>query len=274
MFLKRYLTFIFGIFLISLAFNLFLLPGDIVAGGVSGLSIVFKRFFNINPALFILASSVFLLIMSLIFLGKEQTAKSVIGSLMFPLFIKLTTNISAYLNLNIDNQFLIAVFGGIIFGFGAGLIFKMGFTSGGTDILNQIASKYLKISMGTATIIIDGLVVLIGGFVFGWVKFMYAVVVLSLVSIMVDKVLIGISDCKAFYIITKKTNEISKFIFEEMGHSVTIFDAKGGFSNKKSPVLFAVIPTKEYFKFRSGIHQIDEDAFFLVTDAYEVKGAY
>ncbi|HPE14855.1 MAG TPA: YitT family protein [Bacilli bacterium] len=268
----RYLNFVLGVLLVSLAFNIFLLPGNIVAGGVSGLSIIFNKFGHIDPALFILVSSVFLLFMSLIFLGWKRTIGSVAGSLLFPLFVKLTANIGNILNFSIDNELLIAVCGGVLFGFGAGLVFKAGFTTGGTDILNQIFSKYLKISMGKATILVDGLITLAGGFVFGWVKCLYAIIVLVIVSFLVDKVLLGISDAKAFYIITDKQDKISKFIFDELNHSVTLFDAKGGYSNKKQQVLFTVIPTKEYFKFKEGIKLIDDDAFFVVADAYEVQG--
>ena len=270
--LKRYIMFIGGLLCISLAFNLFLLPSNIVNGGVSGISIIIRKFINVDPALVILIASIILLLMSLIFLGKEQTLRSVVGSLLLPAFVKLTANIGNILPLDVDNQLLSAVFGGAIFGMGAGLVFKAGFTSGGTDILNQIVSKYGKVSMGRATILTDGFIVLVGGFVFGWVKFMYALVTLAIVSMLVDRVLLGISDCKAFYIITEKQEEISKFVFEELGHTITLFNAKGGYSNTKNPVLFAVIPTKEYFKFKEGIREIDKNAFFVVTDAYEVKG--
>lgn len=269
---KRYFTFVIGIFLAALGFNLFLLPGDIVAGGVSGISVLVRHYFDIEPALLILIASVILLILSWIFLGKEKTLKSLVGSLLFPIFVKLTAEFGDVLHLYSDNQLLNAVFGGVLFGFGAGLTFKAGFTSGGTDILNQIVSKYFKTSMGTATIIVDGLIVLSGGFVFDWVKCMYAIVVLAIVSTLVDRVLLGISTSKAFYIITSKHKEISEFVFEELGHSITLFDAKGGYSKKQNPVLFAVIPTKEYFKFKEGIREIDNDAFFVVADAYEVKG--
>ena len=269
---KRYINFIFGIFLAALAFNLFLLPGNIVAGGVSGLSLIIRKYIEIDPAVIIFIASVILLLMSLIFLGKEKTLNSLVGSLLFPVFVKLTADFGNILHLSNDNQLLTAVFGGVLFGFGAGLTFKAGFTSGGTDILNQIVSKYFKTSMGTATIVTDGLIVLAGGFMFGWVKCMYAIIVLAIVSTLVDRVLLGISNSKAFYIITNKQDEISEFVFEELGHSITLFDAKGGYSNKKKPVLFTVIPTKEYFKFKEGIKEIDSDAFFVVADAYEVKG--
>jgi len=101
---------------------------------------------------------------------------------------------------------------------------------------------------------------------------MYALIVLYLISIITDKVLLGISDSKAFYIITEKEEEVKQFVLSNLSHGVTIFKAKGAYDNKDRRVLFCVIPTREYFKLKEGISMIDAQAFFVVTDAYEVYG--
>lgn len=194
------------------------------------------------------------------------------GSIMFPIFIELTSNIPLYLNLDKTDLLICAIFGGVLYGIGAGLVFKAGFTTGGTDIINQIISKYAKTSMGTSLILSDGLIVLCGVFVFGVTKLMYAIITLYIISLITDRVLLGISDSKAFYIIAEKDNEIKEYVLKELGHGVTIFEGKGGFSKEKQKVLFCVIPTKDYFKLKEGIHNIDSEAFFVVTDAYEVLG--
>ena len=270
--LRRYLELIAGLLLVAIAFNLFLLPNNIVFGGVSGFSIIIKNICDIEPSKFIMISSIILLIVSLIFLGKEKTFASLLGSLLLPVFVELTANIGDVLKFDTSQILLSAIFGGIVFGLGAGLVFKAGFTSGGTDIINQIISKYLKVSIGSAMIMSDGLIVLGGVFVFGVTKLMYALIVLYIISILTDKVLLGISDSKAFYIIAEKDDEIKEFILKYLGHGVTIFDARGGFTNERQKVLLCVIPTKEYFKLKEGIHEIDSTAFFVVTDAYEVYG--
>lgn len=268
----RYLYLLVGLFLISVSFNIFLLPNNIVFGGVSGLSIIFKKLFGIDTSLFILISSLLLLIVSFIVLDKEKTKGSVLGTILFPIFVKLTSGFSSYLTINPSEIFLYALFGGVLYGIGAGLVFKAGFTTGGTDIINQIITKYLKVSMGTSLILSDGLIVLAGVFIFGVRKLMYAVITLYIISILTDKVLLGISDSKAFYIIAEKDEEIKEYVLKELGHGVTIFAAKGGFSKEKQNVLFCVIPTKDYFKLKEGIHSIDKEAFFVATDAYEVLG--
>ena len=270
--IKRYFQLFVGLLLMAFAFNLFILPNDLVFGGVSGIGIIVTHYVNIDFSLFVLIVSVFLLILSYIFLGKEVSRNSVLGSILFPIFLKLTALVTNYINLDMSDQLLFALVGGAVYGFGAGLVFKAGFTTGGTDVLNQILSKYAKISMGNSMLIIDGLIVISGAFVFGFLKFMYAIIILYIISILTDKVLIGISESKAFYIITSKKEEVCDFVINELNHSITTMDAKGGFSNKKNPVLFTVIPTKEYFKFKQGIKMIDKDAFFTVIDAYEVMG--
>jgi len=269
--IRRYLQLIVGIFLAAVAFNLFILPNDIVYGGVSGISIIVQNFFPITPSVFIFVSSMVLLLLSFLFLGKEKSMRSVVGSFLFPIFIEITSKLDLLIKIDAD-PFLMALFGGVIYGFGVGLVFKAGFTTGGTDILNQIMEKYMKVSLGNSMLIIDGTIVLLGAFVFGFTKFMYGILILYLISILTDRVLLGISSSKAFYIISSKPDEICDYIIQELNHSVTVLDAKGGYSKEKNPVLFAVVPTKEYFKFKEGIAFIDPDAFFSVVDAYEVMG--
>lgn len=270
--LKRYVSLLLGLLLIAISFNLFLLPNNIVFGGVSGLSIITKKYFEINPSFFILITSLLLLILSFVILGKTQTRGSVLGSLLFPVFTKVTEDIGLYLNFETTDLFLCALFGGVLYGIGAGLVFKAGFTTGGTDIINQIISKYCKVSIGTALLMSDGLIVLCGGFVFGLVKLMYALIVLYAISLFTDKVMLGISDSKAFYIIAENYEEIKTYILNELGHGVTVLDGKGGFTKEKQRILFCVIPTKDYFKLKEGIHEIDCKAFFVAMDAYEVLG--
>jgi uncharacterized membrane-anchored protein YitT (DUF2179 family) len=270
--ITRYTQFLIGVFSVALSFNLFMLPNNIVYGGVSGLSIITKKLFNIDPSNFILMSSIVLLLLSLALLGKKSTAKTLIGSLLFPLLVKLTLPLVDIIDLNTNDMLLISICGGVLNGFGAGLIFKAGFTTGGTDILNQIVSKYFKVSIGKAMLMTDGLIVIGGGFVFGPQMVLYAMIVLYIISLMADKVILGISQSKAFYIMTSKEEEVKEFILDNVSHGMTVLDAHGGYSGNKQKVLMCVIPTKEYFKFKEGVSLIDSGAFFVVTDAYEVVG--
>lgn len=270
--LKRYFELIIGILLIAIAFNLFLLPNELVFGGVSGLSIIVSKFITIDASTFIMIASLLLLVVSFLVLGKNDTKASIVGSILFPIFVNITANIGEYIKLDTGNVLLSAVFGGIIYGFGAGLVFKAGFTTGGTDIINQILSKYLHMSMGNAMLISDGLIVVLGGFFFGATKLMYALIVIYIIGLMTDKVLLGISNSKAFYIITNEDEKIRDYLLNELHHGVTIFSVKGGYTHKKDEVILCVVPTREYYRVKEGIHEIDNEAFFVVCDAYEVSG--
>lgn len=269
--LKRWAGFLLGVLIVAIAYNLFLLPAKVVYG-VGGLGIIFNSLFKIDPSLVILVSSVILLFLSLILLGKEETKKTVIGSLLYPVFVKLTSSVGQIVDLSNTDPLLIVLFGAVISGFGLGLIFKAGFTTGGTDILNQIVSKYFKMSMGNSMFFTDGIIILSSVFVFGWTKIMYSIISLYIISIMTDKVILGISNSKAFYIITDHEEEVKKFVLKHLSHGVTILDAKGGFTGQNQKVIMCIIPTKEYFIAKEGIHEIDSNAFFVVTDAYEVSG--
>lgn len=270
--LKRYIQMFIGVTILALAYNIFILPNNFVYGGVSGLAIVTKKIFGIEPSLFILVTSAILLVISYFALGWKKTAGSVVGSLLYPVMVEVTSNVALYLDFKSQELLLYALFGGLLAGIGLGLVYKAGFSTGGTDITAQIVHKYFRVSMGKSIVICDGLILLVGTFIFGINNFMYALIVLYLISIITDKVLLGISDSKAFYIVTEKEEEVKNFVLSNLNHGVTIFKAKGGHKNKDKQVLFCVIPTREYFKLKEGISAIDNHAFFVVTDAYEVYG--
>lgn len=269
--LKRYIGFVIGVLIVAIAYNLFMVPSKVVYG-VGGVGIILQDLFGIAPSLTILVGSILLLILSFILLGKEKTTSSVVGSILYPIFVELTSNIGNYIDLGNASPLLIVIFGAVISGFGLGIIFKTGFTTGGTDILNQIVAKYAKTSVGNAMFFTDGVIIVSGVFVFGWTRLMYSLISLYIISVMTDKVILGISESKAFYIITNHEDEVKNFILSHLSHGVTVLDAKGGFTGKKEKVIMCIIPTKEYFIAKEGIHEIDPNAFFVVTDAYEVSG--
>ena len=268
--IKRYSTLIIGLFLYALAYNLFLKPNDIVAGDVDGIANIFKSI--IDPNLLITILCVSLLIISFPLLGIKTSLGSVIGTLVFPLFVTLTSDIANYINIDSSDLLLIAIVAGVVRGVGYGLTFKMGFTTGGTDILNQIVAKYFHTSIGTAMMIVDGSIVVAGGFVYGWNKMFYALIVLYLLSMITDRIMLGISKSKAFYIITDEEEKVKDYIMNELGHGATVIPVKGGYTKERQQMLMCVIPTREYYKLKEGISNIDKDAFFVITDSYEVKG--
>lgn len=270
--LKRYVLLVIAVVIYAVAYNLFFFKNNIVYGGASGISIITQSL--IEPSVMILILNVFFLTLSFFLLGKKQTLDSVVGSLLFPIFVKLTSNIGNYIVIDNSDLLLITIIGGVCVGFAAGIVFKSGFTTGGTDILNQIVSKYFKVSIGTAMLMTDGIIVLIGGFFFGWTRVLYAMIVLYIINIMVDKVVLGISRNKAVYITTNEDDRVCDYLLNELKLGITLIETRGGYTNKKDQIIMCVVPTGEYFKVSEGIEQIDPKAVVLVTDAYQTSGTY
>ena len=113
--------------------------------------------------------------------------------------------------------------------------------------------------MGKAMLICDGLILTSSIFVFGLKTFIYALLVLYIITNITDRVILGVGNSKAFYIVTDKTAEVKKFIITKLGHSVTILEASGGYTKEDQKVLFCVIPTKEYFMLKEGLYKIDNE---------------
>ena len=269
---KRTIEFIIGCFLIALAYNIFVVPNNLVPGNVGGLAVIFNRLFNISNSIVILILNIFLLILSYILLGKEKTKATILGSLLLSVFVSLTENINIWLQIDTSQVLLSSIFGGIIYGFGAGMVFKAGFTTGGTDIINQIICKYGKTSMGKSMLMSDGLIVLLSGVVFEINNMMYSILMLYIISLMADRVVLGVSESKMFMIVTDKEEEVRKFILKELGQKITVFNAHGGYKKKLENVIMTVLPTKDYYLLKEGIKTIDENAFYIITDSYEVFG--
>lgn len=269
--LVRISQFLAGTTIVALTFNLFILPSKIVYG-MNGVGVMLNSIYNIDPSIVILIGSSLLLILSYFTLGKKQTINSILGTLSVPILIKLTEDINHYIVINQDDALLIVLMGAVLTGFGLGLVFKSGFSTGGTDILNQIVSKYFKMSLGNAMFFTDGLIIVCGIFVFGWTNFMYSILSLYIISIITDKVVLGISNSKAFYIITEHETDVKRFITQYLNHGITVFDVRGGYTGDNKKMIMCIIPTKEYYLFKEGISNIDPNAFFVVTDSYEVSG--
>lgn len=269
---KRFCQFFFGCFIVSLSYNLFIASNHLVPGGVGGIAIVLNNLFGISNSMIILMTNIILLILSYCLLGKESTRATLLGSILFPIMVKLTEHANVWIQFDTTKVLLMAIIGGLCYGTGAGLIFKAGFTTGGTDILNQIISKYGKISMGQSMLLSDGLIVILSGVFFGVTSMLYSILILYMISVISDRIVLGISSNKMFYIITKKDKEIKELILKDLKLGATLYKAKGGINQQNKKVIMTVLPTKRYYEVKNEIERIDKDAFFIVTDSYEVFG--
>lgn len=268
------LSFVFGVFLYALCFNTFLIPNDLVVSGFSGVAIVTQKLFGWNNQMFIYVTNFVLLGLSFIFLNWKTTKKNIVGSIMFPLMITITTPVADFLNDKLigDDFIIILLFSIILYGISSGLIYRSGFSTGGSDIIMQIINKYIKVGESKAMIVANSLIILLGMIVFGFDKGVYSFIILITSTYFIDKIMFGISDSKVFYIYTKKVRKIKKLILEDFKTGLTIIPSRGGYSKKRGHMIMCVVGNQDYYKFKERILEIDPNAFIIINKCYEVNG--
>ena len=270
-YVNKYLHLIVGVFIEALGFTLFLQPNNLAATDVSGLALIFNKVFNLNISMFVLICNILLIFVSYVCLGKEKTIKTILGSLLLPLFISLTTNISTIINFEGVDTLVLAIMGGIFSGLGNGIVFKTGYTSGGTDIIEDIYCKYYKITLGKSILIVDGFVVLLGGFVFGIEKMLYSMIALLMMSMFSNKKLIGVDEDKVLLITTKQKKLVTKYIIDNYHYGVTILDGVGRYSKKESDFIMCSVASRNYYRIKKDINKLEPNAFIVVLNSYETK---
>jgi len=268
-FLKNLLLFLFGVFISAFAFNLFYQRYNIVVSGTTGLAVLLDNFIPIDVSIIILVLNLLCLMIGLIFFGWEYAAKMLAITFIYPLFVKVALPITNLIDLQDTSLFLIMVISGAMVGYANGLIRNSGYNPGGFYSLYDLMNKYLHISIGTANNIINIILICLGGFFFGMDMVMYAIISLLVSSYVVDKVTIGVSDNKVFYIITERPLEVKEYVNDRLNYDITVVNARGGYTNKKKKMLMSVVPTIEYVKLKEIVSEIDDKAFFLIVDAYE-----
>lgn len=271
-FYEKCALFIWGVLIYAISFSLFFSPRNIVTGGSTGLAIIINEVFGIDTSLFVFVFSLIFLVIGYIALGKYSTAKTVCGVIILPIFMKFASVFPAHLNINNSSLFLIVFFGGLLMGLGNGIIIRSGFSVGGFQTIYQILYKYKGISIGKASLFTNGILVIISGFFFGFDNALYAIIALYISSVVTDKVMLETSITKTFLIVTKKSKEINQYIIENLSHSCTILDAKGGYKNDNKKIVMCAVPTRQYYRAKEIIENIDKDAFLLIMDTYEIYG--
>lgn len=268
---RMFLLFI-SLLISAVIYNMFLLPLNIVTGGTSGIAQITKYLYNIDPAFMVLILSIICLAISIIFLDFDKTASTLVTTFLYPALVKLTEPLSTLMTIETNDMFIVVLMTAVILGISNALMYKSGYSNGGLTVITQTLYKYKKISVAKSGLIMNAIIILAGGMVFGSTVTMYAIIALYIRSVVQDKVLLGISNNKAFYIITSEEDKVERFVIDELGHNATIFDVKGAFLEKKRKVILTVVPSREYFKVTEGIKLIDDKAFFVVTDSYQVAG--
>lgn len=264
----EYVFVIVGAAVIAFGFNVFLFPNQVASGGVSGISTILHGMFGWNAGIVQYAFNIPLFIAGVLVLGKKFGIKSFIGTIALPFFVILTESWDPWTL----NPLLGAIFGGIVVGLGIGLVFKGNASTGGTDLLAQIITKYTGLTLGTSVLFIDGLIAVSAAIVFDLEKGLYALIGLFVTTKTIDIVQLGFSQSKMVYIITQKETDVRDAIYKEINRGITRLPAFGGYTGEERPVLMVVVYQTEFTRLKQVLKTVDPQAFVIVSDAYEVLG--
>ena len=267
--LKKYTKILIGCILISLGLNLFIIPARLIASETIGITSLLSYNYGFNIAALLLIINVWMLWLIYMIYSKERLKQYLVPTLLLPLCIYLTSFIHISLIDNVE-KLLVAISGAFIMGYGYSFMYKEGFKTGAIYILEDMFNDFSRKNTRIISRSTDFILIIITMFIYGVEQALYSSIVIVIIRFMTTKARIGISDSKAFYIITSKEKEIKKYLMEELHHDLTAFDAEGGFTKKKNNVIMTVISTKDYFKVKEGIQEIDPKAFISITDSYEV----
>ena len=272
--LKNLFIFLLGLVILAFNYNVFVYPNKFNVGGMTGVATILNYLCGLEPAYFIFGSSIFLVILSYFTLDKNITYNSVIGAIMYPLLLEFLKPFCAFISpyFVFSNIIITLIIAGALLGLGSGLVYKSGYTTGGSDIIMKILNKYQHLTDGNANLLMNTIIVLLGAIVFGVSSVIYSIIILIISTNIVDKILIGISSSKMFLVSSKKYKQIEDYVIDTMHTGVTILDATGGFLFQKRKILMVVVPTRMYNVFKEEILLLDKDAFIVVSDCYEVTG--
>ena len=270
-----YLLIIVGTALMSIAINSVFDAAGLVTGGFSGISIIVKEWTeNLLQGGIPLWITNFCLNIPLFLIGMKIGGFGFVKkALAGEVFLSLWLAVLPVFDLAGNDLLLAAVYGGVIQGIGIGLVFLGQGTTGGTDMMAALIQRKLKhYSIAQIMQVIDGIVVLVGMYVFGIQKALYAIIAVFLVTKVSDGMIEGLKFSKQAYIITDKPDEISRMIMEELDRGVTGIAGKGMYSGQDKMLLYCVVGRKEIVALKERVDSIDPNAFVIVSDAREVHG--
>lgn len=264
-----------GTTLMALAINIVYDPMGMVPGGFSGASILLAHLSGglikggIPVWLFNMLLNVPVFFWGLFIRGREFIVKSLITNLMFSTMLYLIP-IQPVAQ---KDYFLAAIIGGVLTGSGIGLVFSVGYSTGGTDLLSSLIQKYLPhYPVAKLLFVLDALVILAGAAYFGIDKAIYAAVSVYLTTQIMDGILSGLNVSKQVMIISAQYDQISGDIISQMDRGVTQLSAKGGYSRSDRPALLCIVGRRQVAKLLRIVKERDPAAFVIITDVREVLG--
>jgi uncharacterized membrane-anchored protein YitT (DUF2179 family) len=267
-----YLYVLLGALIQAFAMRMFLIPANLVSGGVSGASQLINHFTHFPIGLMVLAGNIPLFFLGWRHLGGPRFAlRTALAVIAFSL---LTDLLAFFLPAGgmVHDLVLNSLYGAVLMGIGLGLVYRGRGTSGGSDILGRILNERLGISISQAYLLTDTLVILLAGFIFTWENALYALVVTYASGLAAEMVVEGSSVFRTAMIITIRPEEVTQKILYEMQRGVTVLSGTGGFTGSERPVLYCVITRSEVTQIKSIVNEIDPAAFMVIGQAHEALG--
>lgn len=269
--IKSLLAVVSGNFLYALTVKLFLLPGNLVTGGTTGIALTINHFFPIPISGFVLAFNIVMLLVGLLILGKSFAATTLASSFLYPIFLELCDRVMGDLVLTND-PLLCTIFTGLGIGVGLGLVIRAGASTGGMDIPPLALRKLVGIPVSVSMYFFDGLIILAQALFQKPENVLYGILLMIIYTFMIDKMLMLGNTRTELKIISAKYREITDAILNQMDRGVTLLSAESGYLHKEMPLLLSVMSNRELIKAEKLIHQIDPECFMIVSRVSEVRG--
>lgn len=271
--IKEFILINIGLALVAVGIYYFLIPNNLAAGGVSGLSMVINHFVPQMPVgLLMLMMNVILFVVGIIFIGSSFGVKTIYSSFSLSGMIWILEGFFPIKGSLTGDIFLELIFGILIAGVGMAIVFLNNASTGGTDIIAKILNKYFHINIGKGVLMADFFITLAAAFAFGIKIGLYALLGVIINGFVIDFVIEGIETNKQVTIITTKMDIINAFIISELGRGATIYLAKGAYTNEEKEIIITVVDRKEFIRLRNFIKEVDHRAFITVNKVYETLG--
>jgi uncharacterized membrane-anchored protein YitT (DUF2179 family) len=263
-----------GALLQALALRLFLIPADLVSGGVSGIAQIINYFTGWPIGVMVFLGNIPLFAIGWRFLGGRRFAmRTAYAVVVYSILVDLLPRLPFFPPNGLTDDLVInALYGAVIAGAGYGLVYRGNGTSGGSDILARILTHYRSIPMTQSYLWVDSAVILSAGFVFGWKEALYAIVVLYVSGLVVDTTMEGGGTVRTAMIITSQPEAVSEKILVDMERGVTMLEGTGAYTGEGRPVLYCVVSRSEIQQLKSIVHEADPKAFMVIGVAHEALG--
>lgn len=269
-----YLLLLLGALIQALGLRLFLVPADLVSGGITGLAQIINHYTGWPIGVMFFLGNVPLFILGWRLLGGHRFAlRTAFAVAMYSLFTDLLTLLPFFPEGGLtDDLVLNSLYGAVVCGVGYGLVYRGRGTSGGSDILARILNYWKGIPITQSYLATDGLVVITAGFVFGWKRALYALIAIYVSGLAAETTLEGSGTVRTALIITAQPQLVAQRILYELERGVTILPGTGGYTGKARPVLYCVISRAEVTQLKAIVQETDPKAFMVIGQAHEALG--